>query len=131
MKHIRAVQPLDVTVTTKGGLSHPKSSSKKITNRIDIFQEGSTLKRRKVNEMRENMKVIVVPKESAPFLYTMPEYESILLYQDDKGNVQVLDVYIHFIENADKNVSTIITASGEMITNTVLKRLITECDYPV
>ncbi|EPW4260026.1 hypothetical protein ACWK66_004309 [Enterobacter cloacae] len=76
------------------------------------------------------MQVIVIPKESAPFLYTMPEYESVFLYQDGKGNVQVLDVNMHFLEKEDKHVSTIITASERMITDTELKKLVSQLHYP-
>ncbi|MGX5024776.1 hypothetical protein ACWKXN_19545 [Enterobacter sp. UPMP2060] len=76
------------------------------------------------------MQVIVVYKNESPFIFTMPKYESVFLYQDGKGNVQVLDVNMHFLEKEDKNVSTIITASERMITDTELKKLVRQLHYP-
>ncbi|MGG4733593.1 hypothetical protein [Leclercia adecarboxylata] len=76
------------------------------------------------------MQVIVVYKNETPFIYTLPKYESVFLYQEDKGNVQVLGVSIHFLEKEDKNVCTIITASERMITNTELKKLVSQLHHP-
>lgn len=69
-------------------------------------------------------------QRKTPFIYTMPEYESVLLIQDSKGKVQKLDVNIHFLEKEDKSVSTIITASENRITDAELKKLVTQSDYP-
>lgn len=74
--------------------------------------------------------MIVVCNNESPFIFTMPKYESVILYQDGKGNVQVLDVNMHFLEKEDKNVSTIITASERMITDTELKKLVRQLHYP-
>lgn len=76
------------------------------------------------------MQVIVVCKEEKSFIHTMPEYESILQIQDSKANVRVLDVNIHFLEKEDKTVSTIITASENMIADGELKKLVTQLGYP-
>ncbi len=76
------------------------------------------------------MQVIIVCKEGAPFIHTMTEYESVLVIKDRKGNVQVLDVNIHFLEKEDKIVSTIITASENTITDAELKKLVITLDYP-
>lgn len=74
--------------------------------------------------------MIVVCKEENSFIQTMPEYESVLLIQDSKGNRQVLDVNIHSLEKEDKIVSTIITASENMIADGELKMLVIQSEYP-
>ncbi|EOV3157541.1 hypothetical protein ACOMXK_004329 [Enterobacter ludwigii] len=78
----------------------------------------------------KEMQVIVICKEEKPFIHTMPEYESILLIQDSKGNIRVMDVNIHFLEKEDKTVSTIITASENMIADGELKKLVAQLGYP-
>ncbi|EMB4295538.1 hypothetical protein U9D55_003874 [Enterobacter roggenkampii] len=75
------------------------------------------------------MQVIVFSKQEAPFVHTIPEYEKVLLYLDDKGNVHILDVNINFIEKEDRNVSTVITASEEMIDLTKLMAIAKELNY--